>query len=198
MKMKNKLDSFADNFSTKNYIIVLAVSLVGFIFSNVYLGILFEKTGYPVQLIVSQTRFSASMLKSDFSVLIEKGTLGDYILIQYLDVGIMISTAVFFTMLTLFFVRKIKSGSSWRKWGLWAALLFPISSLLDGIENTFLLIMLSNPLQFSDWLAISYSSSALLKLGLFVIGLICLIVIPIAGTIAGRRGGGNKTGQYDL
>lgn len=176
-----KIDSLVDNLSPRSWLIILLTSGVGFIFFNVWLGILFEETGYPVALITSQMRFSASKLKSDFSVLIDEGTLNDYKLIQYLDLGIMISTAVFFGALTLFSIKRFSHNSDWRKRGYLVALLFPISGLLDAIENVFLLIMLEDPLGFPDWLAYIYSSLALAKLVVFIIGIISLIIVSIAG-----------------
>ncbi|MHA2273420.1 MAG: hypothetical protein ACXACI_16305, partial [Candidatus Hodarchaeales archaeon] len=148
-----KIDSLINNLSTRSWLIILLTSGVGFIFFNVWLGILFEETGYPVALITSQMRFNASKLKSDFSVLLDEGTLNDYKMIQYLDLGIMISTAVFFGALTLFSIKRFDNNSDWRKRGYIVALLFPISGLLDAIENVFLLIMLEDPLGFPDWLA---------------------------------------------
>ena len=180
MKITNKLASIANSLSTKQFLIILILSFIGFIFFNIYLGILFEETGYPVQLLVSQTRFDALELKSDFSILIELGTLSDYILIQYLDLGIMVFTTVFFLTLALFITKRVKSVS-WRNRGYMASLFFPISSLLDLIENTFLLIMLKNPLEFADWLAIAYSTSAVVKLCSFLLGLILLVLVPIVG-----------------
>ncbi len=176
-----KIDSLINNLSTRSWLIILLTSGVGFIFFNVWLGILFEETGYPVALITSQMRFNASKLKSDFSVLLDEGTLNDYKMIQYLDLGIMISTAVFFGALTLFSIKKFDNNSDWRKRGYIVALLFPISGLLDAIENVFLLIMLEDPLGFPDWLAYIYSSLALAKLVVFIIGLISLIIVSIAG-----------------
>ena len=114
---EKKIDSFINNLSTQNWVIILLPSLIGFIFFNIWLGILFEETGYPVPLLTSQLRFNASKLKSDFSVLLDSGTLNDYKLIQYLDVGIIISTTIFFGALTLFSIRRFNTNSYWRKKG---------------------------------------------------------------------------------
>lgn len=176
-----KIDSLINNLSSRSWLIILLTSGIGFIFFNVWLGVLFEGTGYPVTLITSQMRFNASKLKSDFSVLIDEGTLNDYKMIQYLDLGIMISTAVFFGALALFSIKGFDNNSDWRKRGYIVALLFPISGLLDAIENVFLLIMLEDPLGFPDWLAYIYSSLALAKLVVFIIGIISLIIVSIAG-----------------
>lgn len=51
---------------------------------------------------------------------------------------------------------------------------------MDAIENAFLLVMLSNPLEFPNWLGIAYSSFASAKLSLFFIGVVWLIITTIA------------------
>jgi len=187
MTIADKLDSFAESLSTMILAIIIVIGFIGFMFFNVWLGILFVETGYPGTLFESQYRFSGPALKSDFSVLISNGTLNDYILIQYLDIGIMVFTAVCFFFLTLAIAKKMKPDSSWRKRGFMSALLFPISSLLDGIENIVLLTMLANPLNFPDGLALVYSSLAVAKFAVFIIGLIFIVVILIAFFIERRK-----------
>jgi hypothetical protein len=171
--------NFVDSRSTKSMLITIALSFIAFMHANIWLGILFEKTGYPVELLVSQNRFSASGLKSDFAVLVENGTLTDYKIIQYLDLYIMITTAICFGTIALAMFRKISPNSPWRKRGFKLALLFPLSSLLDFTENIVLLIMLENPLQFPNWMAYVYSTLALSKLLVFIIGILSIIVISI-------------------
>ncbi len=178
---EKRIDILIENLSIRSWLFILLTSLICFIFFNIWLGILFEETGYPVPLLTSQTRFNASKLKSDFSVLLERGTLNDYKLIQYLDVGIMVSTAVFFGALTLYCIKEFEPNSYWRKRGKSVAFLFPISGILDAIENIVLLLMLEDPLGFPDWLAYLYSSLALAKLVIFIIGIVLLIIVSIAG-----------------
>lgn len=176
--MRKKIESFAASLSIKQIWIVLTISFVVFIGSNIYLGFLFENTGYPVPLIEGQLRFDESSLKQDFSVLIKNGTLQDYKTIQYLDLSIMLSTAVFFGLLTLFIFRKKKS-KFWRMLGLTLSLFFPLSGLLDFMENIWLLNMLGNPTDFAAWKAMVYSSCALMKLIIFAIGLLGILVVSI-------------------
>ena len=176
--MRKKLESFATGLSTKKYWIVLGLSFVVFLGSNVYLGMLFENTGYPVPLIEGQLRFDASLLRQDFSVLNNNGTLEDYKTIQYLDLSIMLSTAIFFGMLSLFLFRK-KKVKFWRLFGISLSLLFPLSGLLDFVENMWLLNMLNNPVEFPSWIAIAYSSFALMKLAVFAVGLIGILVASL-------------------
>ena len=187
--MIKELESFAVRLSVKQIWIVLVISFVVFMGSNVYLGLLFENTGYPVPLIEGQLRFDESLLKQDFSMLIENGTLQDYINIQYWDLSIMLSTAIFFGLLTLFIFRKNKS-KYWRIPGITLSLLFPLSGLLDFIENLWLLNILDNPIDFAGWKAMVYSSFALMKLIAFAMGLVGVLIVFILSKIQF-----NKTSQ---
>ncbi|MHA2276408.1 MAG: hypothetical protein ACXAC2_11595 [Candidatus Kariarchaeaceae archaeon] len=76
--------------------------------------------------------------------------------------------------------RKISHDSPWRKRGFKLALLFPLSSVLDFVENIVLLIMLENPIEFPNWMAYIYSTLALSKLLVFIAGIFSIIVISIA------------------
>jgi hypothetical protein len=148
-----RVSNFVDNRSTKSILTTIVISFIAFMHSNIWLGALFEKTGYPVALLVSQNRFSGSGLKSDFAVLVENRTLNDYKLIQYLDLYIMISTAICFGTIALAMSRKISHDSPWRKRGFKLALLFPLYI---------------------------YSTLALSKLLVFIAGIFSIIVISIA------------------
>lgn len=176
--MRKRIDLIATSLSTKKYWIILAISLVVFIGSNLYLGILFENTGYPVSLIEGQLRFDESLLKQDFLVLIKEGTMQKYKTIQYLDISIMLSTAIFFGLLTLFIFKNNKN-KFWRTIGLTLSLLFPLSGLLDLTENIWLLNMLENPTDFAGWKAIMYSSFALMKLITFAVGLAGILIVSL-------------------
>lgn len=172
-----KVSNYINNRSTRSLLITIMLSFIAFMHANIWLGILFEETGYPVALLVSQNRFSPSGLKSDFAVLVENGTLNDYKAIQYLDLYIMISTVICFGAIALAMFRKISHDSPWRKRGFKFALLFPLSSLLDFTENIVLLIMLEDPLEFPNWMAYVYSILALSKLLVFILGILSIIVI---------------------
>ena len=185
-----KIEIFAEQYPKGKFILALVFSFIAFIFFNIYLGIMYENTGYPVPLIEGQTRFSAELLKSDFSALIDKNTLSDYILIQYLDAGIMISTAVFFTLLSLYLSRQIRI-TKWKRKLIAISILFPLSSFFDLAENIFLLQMVYNPEEFPTWLAILYSSSAVLKLFAFFIGLLSIVVIHILYKLNARKAAKN-------
>jgi hypothetical protein len=120
--------------------------------------------------------FSGETLKSHYSVLIKQGTLNTFITVQYLDFGLMLTTGVFFFILAIVVARKHENNLFLRKYGFIAALVLAISPVMDLFENIFLIIMLSNPLEFPEWMAIVYSGFATAKVGFVTIGLLFVIM----------------------
>ena len=134
--------------------------------------------------------FSGPELKSHYAILLDQGTMDTFIRTQYLDYGLMISTGLFFFMMAVVVARPHQVNSFWRRFGFITALILVASSLMDVMENAILLIMLSNPLEFPDGLAIVYSSFATAKVSLVSIGFACwvltLIALVVSRLTAGR------------
>lgn len=164
--------------------ILLIAGLIFTIFFNVVTSIQLGKAEYPETELLGPFpswwfSFSGSELKSHYAILVNQGTIDTFITQQYLDYGLMFFTGLFFFILTLYVARKHKDDS-WRRFGFIGAFLFPAAACMDAIENASLLIMLSNPQGFPNWLAIVYSSFASIKVSLFVIGFIWLMLTLVA------------------
>lgn len=124
--------------------------------------------------------FNAIELKSHYTLLIETETLSTFINVQYLDFGLMIFTGAFLFLIAVFIGRLHKNSSFWRRLGFTAAILMVLSSVMDFFENIVLLIMLSMPLTFPDWMAIVYSSLATLKVIFVSVGFIIILFVLFA------------------
>jgi hypothetical protein len=168
-------ETVLSRFSTWALGIACIVSLVLAIYFNVVAGQEFFRSGYPVSLFESQLAFSGPVIKEYHQVLLSLDTMDIYLNVQYLDYALMFFTGLFFFIAALLIARAHQANSFWRRVGLVGALITPAATLTDAIENIFLLMMLSAPLSFPDWLAIAYSLSAFVKLVLFVVGLLWLI-----------------------
>ena len=176
VKTINQLtETVLSKFSTWVLGIACVVSLILAIYFNVVAGQEFFRSGYPVSLFESQLAFSGPVIKEYHQVLLSLDTMDIYLNVQYLDYALMFFTGLFFFIAALLITRGHKDSIFWRRFGLIGALIIPAATLMHGIENIFLLVMLSAPLSFPDWLAIAYSLSALIKLVLFVVGLLWLI-----------------------
>ena len=168
-------ETVLSKFSTWALGIACVVSLILAIYFNVVAGQEFFRSGYPVSLFESQLAFSGPVIKEYHQVLLSLDTMGIYLNVQYLDYALMFFTGLFFFIAALLIARAHKDNSFWRRFGLVGALIIPAATLMDAIENIFLLMRLSAPLSFPNWLAVAYSLSAFIKLVLFVVGLLWLI-----------------------
>ncbi len=65
-----------------------------------------------------------------------------------------------------------------------AAWLIPIGTMLDGLENLTSFVMLAQALNFPDWIAMIYSSFAVLKFGAIGVGFCCVFLGILAGVVA--------------
>ena len=130
-----------------------------------------------LDMIESQVSFSAVELRSDFNGLED---LDEYANYHYADFIFIVtySTVLFFTAKSLPRLFE-KSRRFWNA----LAPLFPAAGAFDLVENILMLHMLSESQSFPDWMAIVYSSFALIKLVLFFGGLIAgLLVFVFLGT----------------
>lgn len=153
----------------------------------------YAASGHPVDYFTGQTGFDATALKSYYAAMLDKGTLDVYWTTQFIDFGFIAAT---FCMGLLFctFVSRLAREDSWgRRLGLLAGMSVSAGAISDAIENLWSFVMLSNPLDFADWLAIPYSSFAVLKFILIALGM-ALLIASIALAIVGRVFGKEKIG----
>lgn len=122
--------------------------------------------------------FDEVKLKSHYAVLEEQGTLDTFVLVQYLDFGLMLSTGVLLFIVAVIVARLFKEKRNLRHIGFIAAILIAASPVMDFFENIVLLSMLSNHESFPGWMAITYSGFATAKVSLVSLGL--LVVISFA------------------
>lgn len=184
MEMR-KLDFFDNWPSPAKTWPLFIVSLILAVFFNVVTFRQLDQSQYPDPELLGPFpafwfTFSGPELKSHYAILLDQGTMDTFIRMQYLDYGLMISTGLFFFMLAVVVARRHQLGSFWRRFGFITALILVASSLMDVFENATLLVMLSNPLKFPDWLAIVYSSFATAKVSLVSIVFVCWILTLIA------------------
>jgi hypothetical protein len=165
--------------------IYLALSLLLAIVGYVAVEASFVTTKYPVSLIEGQLTFSGAAIKSHYSTLLAQGTFNGFVLTQVIDFAWIIGL-----MLTLFFAhvaiaRGQAAGSAWRDFALRLAVIAPLIAASDAFENIVSFMMLANPQQFPDWLALLYSGLAAIKWSWAVIGIL-LILIQISALVISR------------
>ncbi|MFX1251798.1 MAG: hypothetical protein ACFFCZ_09340 [Promethearchaeota archaeon] len=109
-----------------------------------------------------QLGFNAEYIRSVFS-LMSNEELSIFILGNLFDYVFMIAYGTLIFSSALLLTRKLREGSIWNQIGFFIAIAGIIASCCDAMENIFLLLMVSNPVNFPSWLAIPHSSFALVK-----------------------------------
>ena len=91
-------------------------------------------------------------------------------------------------------ISRASRDDSWgRRVGLLAGLCALTGAVSDAIENGWSFVMLANPTDFADWLAIPYSGFASLKFTLITLAMVGLI-ISVALAVIGRLTGKSNLG----
>lgn len=166
-----------------------------------WMGHIYELTEFPVSFMEGQTTFNAETTKAHFQVLIDKGTLDQFIQVQKND---------FFLMLTFIFALFLMGSAATRllhsqfpnswivKLSLFVMWVTPLAGFLDAMENGVSFVMLSNPQGFSDWLIWPYSSFAVGKFVAITIGYVWALitgVVFVLGFLFNAIRGRKKNGR---
>ncbi len=166
---------------------LLAFMLVGA--SNAILDASYAASKYPVPYAEGQTEFSGEKLKAYYSYMLEQGTLGIYWRTQFIDFAFIASMFVAGLVISLFLARLFKRGSFLNRTALLTAFLVPFGAFCDVLENLVSFIMLSQPLEFANWIAIVYSSFAVVKFAGIASGYIIwpLLLVAFLGIWIAKR-----------
>ena len=162
---------------------IAAVLLLGVV--NVVLDASYAASNHPVAYAEGQTTFSGSEFKGFYAVMEEAGTLGRYWQTQFIDFGFIAMMIVVGMTLGLLFARLNRPGSLPTRLGRMAALLIPLGAVFDVIENLISFVLLADPQGFPDWLAIPYSTAAVIKFLLIGLGMLALLG-SIVGSVVRR------------
>ncbi len=137
-----------------------------------YLNQLYAATEFPVSYFVGQTAFDGNLIKSYYSVLIEKGKLDDYHFVQVFDYLFMIT--VFFSHLFVCaaIYKTLPSIKMLQRVGYTMIVVTPLAAIMDAFENLVSFFMLADPVNFANWLAYPYSIFAVVKFFLFTLFMI--------------------------
>lgn len=145
---------------TTKYLLFFSLPLVIITASTVMYSL--KLSNFPGTLNETQLGFNSEYIKSCFSRMSDED-MSIFIIANVFDYAFMIAYGTFFFSLALTLTRKLKEGSIWKKIGYSISIFGITAAFCDGIENIFLLIMASNPINFPNWWAIAHSSFALAK-----------------------------------
>lgn len=171
-----KFDLFPNTNSIGRLVIFF---LIMFIIMNIVVTHAFEISGYPVSFSESQLSFSGEQIKSHFSKMSDN-QITLYFYAQLVDYAYIFVYSCLIFFLGIYIGRKFPEKSLFKKSGFIISLAGIFAGLCDGIENGFIVLMISNPSSFPNVYAIIHSCFALIKfilLGLSIIWIVLLIII---------------------
>lgn len=162
---------------------LFSFSLVGG--ANAILERSYAASQFPVPFAVGQTSFSGETLKGYYSYMIEKDTLGIYWQTQFID--FLFIGAIFLAglVVSLLFARLDRGKAFLYGIALAAAIILPLGAIFDASENLLSFFMLSQPVSFPNWLALVYSSFAVLKFSAIGLGML-LWLVSLVGFFFGQ------------
>ena len=163
---------------TIKYLLIFSLPLL--IITTSIVMYLLKLSNYPGSLDETQLGFNGEYIKSSFSHMSNEN-MSIFIIANIFDYIFMFAYGTFFFSLALILARKLKETSIWRKIGYSISIFGITAACCDGVENIFLLMMASNPVNFPNWWAIGHSCFALAKFiqMYMVVGGIILMVLVI-------------------
>lgn len=133
-------------------IVLLRILLIGLIImipSGLTTESLFAKVNYPhAGFGGPQATFDLEERRSEYTALIEQGTLPLFRYVQYVDFGIVIGTLLVFASLLLLIAQSQPPHSAGRRISQFGAILISLGPFMDFCENVTLLLILRSPLEY--------------------------------------------------
>jgi hypothetical protein len=162
------------------------VAIVGFAIMRstmAWLDGLYAASQFPVPFFIGQTRFDGEVVKGYYAVLMELGTFDKYVGVQIADYAFMVTVFIFQFCLAIAAYRIAPPLSFMKAIGKAMIFIGPMCAVCDALENAVSFVMLANPLEFANWLAIPYSTFAVVKFGIFGLAYLWAIVAFSTGLI---------------
>ena len=166
-------------------------TFVGFGWIKGRLDASYAASKHPVDYATGQTSFNGEIIKGYYAQMLEFGTLDVYRTTQLIDFGFILAIACMGIFVCTLVARVSRKGSWGRRIGLAAGLFALLGAACDAVENGWSFVMLANPTDFSNWLALPYSAFASVKFALIATAMLCLItsiVLAAAGRLTKRPG----------
>lgn len=150
---------------------VTAASFLVLGFVNTKLDQFYAASKHPVAYAVGQTSFDGEQIKSYYAHMLAEGSLGIYWQTQFFDFAFIASVTVFGLLLGSLLLRMSAENRVLKLLAFCVLLGMPLGACFDVVENLISFVMLSNPLDFTNWIAIPYSLAACIKFALIALGL---------------------------
>jgi hypothetical protein len=174
--MLNHLSNIVSKQSVLKLVIIVLLAFAFNLAATEWLNASYISSQFPVPYFEAQLSFDHLKLKAWYATLIAKGTLSTYIQTQHIDFVFIVSVLFLHFFALLFVAKLIPTSSKWHKLALISALLSTIAPMADALENLVSYLMLMNPLDFNSYLALIYSSFAVIKFAFFTFAYVAVVV----------------------
>ena len=185
MKILNFFPRKFLNMNIGAHLIVLAASFIALGVVNGILDASYEASNHPVSYAEGQTTFDGEQIKGFYSVMDQAGTLSVYVRTQLIDFGFIAAMAVLGVSLGAMLIRINRERSFGQRAGQVVSGAALIGASADVLENLVSFVMLANPAEFPNWLAIPYSSFAVIKFAFITLAMVA-VVASVIGWALGR------------
>lgn len=159
--------SIVPKLATWQWWIVAAVGFAVMRSTMAWLDGLYAASQFPVPFFIGQTRFDGEVVKGYYAVLMELGTFDKYVGVQIADYAFMVTVFIFQFCLAVAAYRIAPPLRFMKAIGKAMIFIAPMCAVCDALENAISFVMLADPMNFANWLAIPYSSFAVVKFGIF-------------------------------
>lgn len=166
--------------ATLTHSALAAVSLVALAISNAILTNSYVSSGHPVSYAEGQLAFNGDTIKGYYAHMTNVGTLDTYVTTQIIDFAFILSVMAVGVFLASRLARAADIRSRLGRVAAASGTLLVIGAGFDVIENVISFIMLANPEDFPNALALPYSSAAAIKFAAMAVGIVLLLGSAVA------------------
>ncbi|MFW9829907.1 MAG: hypothetical protein ACFFEY_20225 [Candidatus Thorarchaeota archaeon] len=178
-----KLDKLFEKPTSRNLKILIIISLILCFTVIPVMQYFTTLSEYPAQIFSSQLSFNGDIMKSYYAIT----NIWLYRVAVSLDYIFMVGYGTILFSLSTLIARKFGKSSKVGKISVILAICGVIAACCDGIENIFILAMLSDPIAFPNYWAASHSIFALIKWILLFTGITWILIVGIISIIKQNR-----------
>lgn len=168
------------NAGFKRQILISVFALACYAFTSHILEESYAQSQFPVPYFKQQTSFDATMMKQWYAYMLERNTMHIYLKTQFIDFVFIASVIIAGYAVWTLIANLHNNGNFFNTFGHIMAFALPLAGLFDVFENLVSFPMIADPLHFSDWWILPYSSFATIKFMFWSVGLLWLSVSLIA------------------
>jgi len=181
------ITNYITTLTTRRHAAAAGASFVALGAMNAALNASYAASNHPVAYAEGQTTFDGARIKGFYATMDQAGTLDIYTWTQILDFGFIAAVALVGICIGSLLRRVNRPGSRSAQAGRLMTIAALAGASFDALENVVSFVMLAQPQSFANWLAIPYSTFAVIKFGFISVAMIAMAVSFIGWLATGSR-----------